>query len=86
VWNIYLGYTCIFKDTTMPELSESQWNRIKDGLLGQEQKTASKQSLGRGCGGFSTKIPAVCDTLGNPVRFILREGQWLRLYRSPPLA
>jgi transposase len=40
-----------------------------------QKKTAGKQSLGRGCGGFSTKIHAVCDALGNPVRFILSEGQ-----------
>ena len=34
-----------------------------------------KQALGRSCGGFSTKIHAACDALGNPIRFILSPGQ-----------
>jgi transposase len=33
------------------------------------------QALGRSRGGFSTKIHAACDSLGNPVRFILTGGQ-----------
>lgn len=39
------------------------------------QKNAGEQSLGRGCGGFSTKIHATCDSHGNPLRFILTPGQ-----------
>jgi transposase len=35
----------------------------------------SEQGLGRSCGGFSTKINAVCDALGNPLRFIVTAGQ-----------
>ena len=34
-----------------------------------------KQGLGRSCGGFSTKIHAVCDALGNPLRFKVTGGQ-----------
>jgi transposase len=33
------------------------------------------QALGRSCGGFSTKIHAVCDALGNPIRFTITAGQ-----------
>ncbi len=33
------------------------------------------EGLGRSCGGFSTKIHAVCDALGNPLRFIITPGQ-----------
>lgn len=33
------------------------------------------QALGRSCGGFSTKIHAACESLGNPIRFILSPGQ-----------
>lgn len=33
-----------------------------------------KQALGRSRGGFSTKIHAVCDSHGNPLRFILTGG------------
>jgi transposase len=38
--------------------------------MSQEQ-----QGLGRSCGGFSSKIHAVCDALGNPLRFIITAGQ-----------
>lgn len=37
--------------------------------------TADEQALGRSRGGFSTKIHAVVDGLGNPLRFILTAGQ-----------
>ena len=33
------------------------------------------QGLGRSCGGFITKIHAVCDALGNPLDFIITAGQ-----------
>ena len=33
------------------------------------------QGLGRSCGGFSTKIHAVCDALGNPLDFIITPGE-----------
>lgn len=34
-----------------------------------------QEGLGRSCGGFSTKIHAVCDALGNPLHFIITAGQ-----------
>jgi transposase len=37
-------------------------------------KKESKEDLGRSCGGFSTKIHALVDALGNPVKFILSPG------------
>ena len=37
--------------------------------------TQDDQALGRSCGGFSTKVHAVCDALGNPLNFILTPGQ-----------
>ena len=36
---------------------------------------AKAQALGRSRGGFGTKIHAVVDALGLPIRFILRPGQ-----------
>ena len=33
------------------------------------------QALGRSCGGFTTKIHALCDTLGNLLRFIVTGGE-----------
>lgn len=37
--------------------------------------TADEQALGRSRGGFSTKIHAVVDGLGNPLRLLLTAGQ-----------
>lgn len=33
------------------------------------------QALGRSKGGFTTKIHALCDAVGNPIRFILTGGE-----------
>lgn len=33
------------------------------------------EALGRSCGGFSTKIHALTDALGNPLDFVLTGGQ-----------
>jgi transposase len=37
-------------------------------------KKGSEEDLGRSCGGFSTKIHALVDALGNPVKFLLSPG------------
>jgi transposase len=34
-----------------------------------------EQELGRSKGGFTTKLHAACDALGNPVRFFITPGQ-----------
>lgn len=34
-----------------------------------------EQELGRSKGGFSSKLHAVCDALGNPIRFFVTAGQ-----------
>ena len=39
------------------------------------QKKASPQAIGITRGGLNTKIHAVCDVLGNPLRFVLTPGQ-----------
>ena len=46
--------------------------------LVQEKNIVSgtqEQELGRSRGGFTTKIHAACDALGNPLRFYLTAGQ-----------
>lgn len=42
---------------------------------GKKNSTPSQQALGRSSGGFSTKIHALTDALGNPLVFILTGGQ-----------
>ena len=44
-------------------------------LRGRSKKDEEYQALGRSRGGFSSKIHAACDALGNPLRFSLTEGQ-----------
>ena len=40
-----------------------------------KKTTAQTEALGRSRGGFSSKLHACCDALGNPRRFILTPGQ-----------
>ena len=42
---------------------------------GAAGSTNQSEALGRSVGGFSTKIHAVADALGNPIDFILTEGK-----------
>ena len=39
------------------------------------RKTSGPQAIGITRGGLNTKIHAVCDALGNPLRFVLTPGQ-----------
>lgn len=42
---------------------------------GYEKNGNEKHSLGRSKGGFTTKVHALCDGLGSPLKFILTPGQ-----------
>lgn len=42
---------------------------------GYEKDSQEKEALGRSVGGFTSKIHALVDALGNPLRFILTPGQ-----------
>ncbi len=42
---------------------------------GYEKDSGEREGLGRSKGGFSTKIHALVDALGNPLKFILSLGQ-----------
>lgn len=44
-------------------------------MLQDKKTTAQAEALGRSRGGFSSKLHACCDALGNPRRFILTPGQ-----------
>jgi len=48
---------------------------LRSGSCQKKHGTQEDQALGRSRGGFSTKIHAVCDALGNPLDFILTGGQ-----------
>ena len=42
---------------------------------GYKKESQMEQALGRSKGGFTTKIHALVDALGNPIKFILTPGQ-----------
>ena len=42
---------------------------------GYKKDSATQEELGRSKGGFTTKIHALVDALGNPLKFILTPGQ-----------
>ncbi len=42
---------------------------------GYEKDSQNKEALGRSAGGFTTKIHALVDALGNPLKFIITPGQ-----------
>jgi hypothetical protein len=44
-------------------------------LARSKKGSQAEQALGRGRGGFSTKIHVSVDALGNPLRFRLTGGQ-----------
>jgi len=53
--------------------------------FGREKGGQSGEALGRSRGGFSTKIHIIVDALGNPVEFILTEGQGADVTQAGPL-
>ena len=41
----------------------------------QEQAAKKNQNIGRSRGGLTSKIHALCDALGNPLKFVVTAGQ-----------
>ena len=52
---------------------------------GYKKDSQQKEALGRSRGGFSTKIHALVDALGNPLKFILTPGQQHEITKAPEL-
>ena len=52
---------------------------------GYKEGQQEEQALGRSKGGFSTKIHALVDALGLPIRFILTPGQDSEIKQAPKL-
>jgi transposase len=53
---------------------------------GYGKNTQDQEALGRSRGGFSTKIHAVVDALGNPLKFTLTAGQRNEITQAVPLS
>ena len=52
---------------------------------GYEKNMQDREALGRSKGGFTTKIHALVDALGNPLKFILTPGQRNDITQAKPL-
>ena len=52
---------------------------------GYEKDSQKEQALGRCVGGFTSKINAMVDALGNPLKFILSSGQQHDIKAAQPL-
>jgi len=52
---------------------------------GAAGSTSQAESLGRSAGGHTTKVHALADALGNPIDFILTEGQASDVNQAIPL-
>ena len=52
---------------------------------GYKKGSEEEQALGRSKGGFTTKIHALVDALGNPLKFILTPGQASEIKQGPKL-
>lgn len=87
-WNVVYqryAYWCakghferLFQGVQQPDLEEvmveSTCCRAHQASAGAQKKSGS-QAIGMTRGGLNTKIHAVCDALGNPLRFVLTPGQ-----------
>ena len=51
-----------------------------------KKSDATTEALGRSRGGFSTKVYAAVDALGNPLKLILRPGQRADIIEAEALA
>ena len=87
-WNVVYqryAYWCkkghferLFQGVQQPDMEEvmvdSTCCRAHQSSVGA-RKTSGPQAIGITRGGLNTKIHAVCDALGNPLRFVLTAGQ-----------
>ena len=74
VWE-YLHKGCIQHPDLQQILIDSTITRVHACAAGAAGSDAETEALGRSKGGFSTKIHAITDGLGNPLDFILTAGQ-----------
>ena len=87
-WNVvYQRYACwcekghferLFQSVQQPDMEEvmvdSTCCKAHQASAGA-RKTSGPQAIGITRGGLNTKIHALCDALGNPLRFLLTPGQ-----------
>ena len=84
VWE-YLHKGCIAHPDLQHILIDSTIVRTHACAAGAAGSDAETEALGRSTGGFTTKIHALTDGLGNPLAFILTAGQASDIGQAEPL-
>lgn len=74
IWNDLFEYIQIEPDTEL-FMIDATIVRAHQCAAGYKKDSQVSEALGRSHGGFSTKIHALVDALGNPIKFILTAGQ-----------
>jgi len=79
-WNDKGVWSDLFRRTTIDAdmesiMIDSTIVRAHACSAGYKKDSSEQECLGRSKGGFTTKIHAVVDALGNPLKFILTSGQ-----------
>ena len=100
-WNVVYqryAYGCkkghferLFQGVQQPDMEEVMMDRAccrAHQASAGARKISGPQAIGLTRGGLNTKIHAVCDALGNPLRFVLTPGQRhdskpISLYTTP---
>jgi transposase len=73
IWEALMGY--VSEVDTQDLMLDSTIARAHACASGYEKSGHVAQALGRSKGGFTTKIHALVDALGNPIKFTLTPGQ-----------
>jgi transposase len=84
IWNEILSY--FSKDCDRESfMIDGSVIRAHACASGYQKDSQKEQALGRSKGGFTTKIHALVDALGLPIRFILTPGQSSEIRQAPEL-
>lgn len=84
IWNEILSY-CSKDYDGESFMMDGSIVRAHACASGYQKNQQEEQALGRSKGGFTTKIHALVDALGNPLRFILTPGQASEVKQAPEL-
>ena len=74
IWEKLLEYTAQDPDSEV-SIIDGTIIRAHPCSAGYRKFSQTQEALGRSKGGFSTKIHAIVDALGNPLKFVLTPGQ-----------
>ncbi len=73
-----MGKNRCLADDFLAVIQNDRFDRAHQHAVDAEKNVETgkqEQELGRSKGGFSSKLHAACDALGNPLRFFVTAGQ-----------